>query len=52
MSSILFILDEIKDLYIRVYGESPDKAVQLSWAEQSVDYLIDKKYELISELGH
>lgn len=52
MSSILYILDEIKDLYIRVYGELPDKAVQQSWAEQSVEFLMDKKYELISELGN
>lgn len=50
MSSILFIIDEIKDLYIRVYGESPDKAVQVSWADRSVDELMELKYELISEL--
>ena len=50
MSTILFIIDEIKDLYIRVYGESPDKAVQVSWTERSVDELMELKYELISEL--
>lgn len=51
MSSILYIIDEIKDLYIRLYGEEPDKAVQQVWADQSVDYLQNIKYEMISELN-
>jgi hypothetical protein len=51
MSSILYIIDEIKDLYIRLYGEEPDKAVQQVWADQSVDYLQNIKYEMISELS-
>lgn len=51
MSSIFHILEEIKDLYIRLYGEEPDKAVQHVWADQSVDYLQNIKYEMISELS-
>jgi len=50
MSVILYLIDEIKDLYIRVHGESPDTAVLLVWAEKSVDDLLGLKYELISDL--
>ncbi len=52
MSSILNILEEIKDLYIRLYGEEPDKDVQEVWSVQSVDYLQNIKYEMISELNY
>ncbi len=52
MSSILNILEEIKDLYIRLYGEEPDKDVQEVWSVQSVDYLQNIKYDMISELNY
>jgi hypothetical protein len=52
MNVIKYLLEEITDLYIRVHGESPDKAVLTHWEGESETYLLDKKYELISELGH
>lgn len=51
MNVIKYLLEEINDLYIRVHGESLDKDVLTHWEGESVDFLMDKKYELISELG-
>ena len=51
MNVIKYLIEEITDLYIRVHGESPDEAVLRYWEGESETKLLDKKYELISELG-